>query len=284
MQSCVHAQTDIVLPLLEREMVMPATENPLRKRLEQQTVSPRKDQRPLDFYALTLSGLQHPTEKQLPYPLLYDNHGSEMFEEITAVSEYYPTREERKIIIEKAPHLVSNWSRDTIIVELGCGSASKTRHILEAFAKRHGKVHFIAIDISQTALDFAGKELKDLLGEKLQLTPICADYIDGVQRARNMFPTASMAVLWLGGSVGNMVRHNAASFLSQINRVLHPASMVVGIDVWKAPQLLYGAYHDKTGVTERFIRNILSTSRELDAWRFFGLFNPYVSFCLLPFL
>lgn len=213
------------------------------------------------FHEEAVRGLQAPsgTGKRLPYALLYDHAGSELFEQICDLPEYYPTREERRLILESAAEIVSTFPPGCVILELGCGSASKTKHLLEAYIRLHGKATFAAVDISAGALEFAGRELRDLLGhQQLEVVPICADYMEGVRLVRERFPDTPVVVLWLGGSIGNMVHREAAEFLQQMCGVLQPAALVVGIDVWKDASVLYNAYHDRQGVTERFITNILS--------------------------
>jgi dimethylhistidine N-methyltransferase len=251
--------------LIDSPVIVPATRSPVAA----------ADQPP-SFLDVAVLGLQASRDKMLPYALLYDNTGSELFEAICELPEYYPTREERRLIVTEADRIVATFPENCIIVELGCGSASKTKHILEAFIQRHGSAHFVALDISAGALDFAADELRGLLGStRLRVTPICADYVSGLYEISKRWPSTPIVVLWLGGSIGNMERPEAASFLSELTRILHPAVTVVGIDIWKSPSVLHDAYHDKAGVTERFIKNILvrlnhdlQADFHLDAFRY----------------
>ena len=202
------------------------------------------------------------TPKTLPPKWFYDARGSELFEQITTLPEYYPTRAEREILATYAPE-IANTTGATTLVELGSGSSEKTRLLLTAL-RDHGTLRtFVPLDVSGSALresaaaiaaDYPGLVVHGVLGdftEHLDLLP----------------GTAPRVVAFLGGTIGNLVPAERAKFLASVRSVLNAGEwLLLGTDLVKDPDTLVRAYDDAAGVTAEFNRNVLHVlNRELTA-------------------
>jgi L-histidine N-alpha-methyltransferase len=202
------------------------------------------------------------TPKWLPPKYFYDARGSELFEEITRLPEYYPTRAEREILSERASAIARITGAKTLI-ELGSGSSEKTRLLLDAL-REHGTLgSFAPLDVSAAAL---GSALDDLHREypDLHLHGIVADFV----RHLEVLPEAgTRLVAFLGGTIGNFTPAERAPFLSALRSRLAPGEfLLLGADLVKDPAVLVPAYDDRAGVTAEFNRNVLHVlNRELDA-------------------
>lgn len=199
--------------------------------------------------------------KHVPFSLLYSGRGSEIYEEITRLPEYYPVNAELDILINRGNEIVENFPSDCIIVELGCGSASKTKYLLRAFAQRHGRCHFVGVDISSSALEFAAEELRKF-DDRIQFTPVCNGYFESFAQIRQLFPTEKLVVLYLGSSLGNFSIDESIVFLNRIKTDLRCEMLLLAVDLWKSRDILYPAYHDSQGVTESFILNVIPVLNE----------------------
>jgi len=220
------------------------------------------------------------TPKQLFPKYLYDELGSRLFEAICAVPEYYLTRAEHEILSTHADDIVAaNPDCDTLI-ELGSGSAEKTRQIIEAMIRHRGELLFIPIDISASALKQSSEALLGSYPE-LRIRAYAADYYQALEAlsSRGADPDP-LLVLFLGSNIGNFEPDEALNFLRAIRRVLRPKdALLLGADLKKDPAVLEAAYNDPLGVTRAFIVNELERiNRELDAnfdlWAF-GLRSFY---------
>ncbi len=203
--------------------------------------------------------------KHLPCRYFYDTEGSRLFEAICRLPEYYLPRAEREILRAHAGEVASRFSGPITLVELGCGSAAKTRLLIEAFLRRHDTLRYVPVDISRTMLEeTAGALVRDYA--PLDVIAVCGDYEDGLRHMAEMTDRPRL-LLWLGSSVGNLHRPEAAAFLGHIRRQTAPHDRVlIGIDLRKDPEVLLRAYDDSQGVTARFNLNILARlNRELDA-------------------
>lgn len=201
--------------------------------------------------------------KTLPSRFFYDAEGSEIFEEICEQPEYYLTRAEREILAEHADAIAGRMPRGTALVELGSGSAEKTRLLIEAFLRRDGELSFVPIDISRSALEKSAEVLLERYPE-LSVHAVAAEYEAGIARIRAL-ERQPVLVAWLGSSIGNLGRKEAAAFLGRIRPELQPEDRVlVGIDLRKDAETLEAAYDDARGVTARFNLNLLRRiNREL---------------------
>jgi len=220
--------------------------------------------------------------KRLPAKLFYDAEGSRLFEEITQTAEYYPTRTEFSILKEYAGEIASTAGANLTLVELGAGSATKTRALIEAILRRQLRLEFHPVDVSPAALQDA---VTSLNGDytHLHVSPIVADY------TANFPPLQSLPgrklVLFIGSTIGNFEPSEAAQFLRDIRKSLEPGdAFLLGTDLVKDARILHDAYNDKQLVTERFNKNVLSRiNRELGAdfdvplFKHIALWNPVAS-------
>ncbi|MFJ2570519.1 L-histidine N(alpha)-methyltransferase [Streptomyces halstedii] len=205
-----------------------------------------------------LDGLtRHP--KSLPPKWFYDAHGSDLFEEITRLEEYYPTRAEREILLARAGDIAAASGARTLI-ELGSGSSEKTRHLLDALPGLHT---YVPVDVSESALTGAAQSL---LAERpgLSVHALIADFTHTLELPDSPGPRL---VVFLGGTLGNLLPGERAEFLRSVRARLSPGDgLLLGTDLVKDEATLVAAYNDAAGVTAAFNKNVLSVvDRELGA-------------------
>jgi dimethylhistidine N-methyltransferase len=209
---------------------------------------------------------------------LYDDLGSRLFEAICQVDEYYLTRSEDEILSTHADEIVSQIPGCETLIELGSGSAEKTRKIIEAIIQRRKDLLFIPVDISASALEESSHALLDSY-PTLRIRGYAADYFQALD-ALQLSTTQPALVLFLGSNIGNFEPDEALNFLRTIRRVLRKEdALLLGADLKKDSATLEAAYNDSLGVTRSFIVNELERiNRELDAnfdsWAF-GLRSFY---------
>ncbi|MFE3600953.1 L-histidine N(alpha)-methyltransferase [Streptomyces sp. NPDC059096] len=199
------------------------------------------------------------TPKTLPPKWFYDARGSELFEEITALPEYYPTRAEREILHARAPEIAAATGARTLI-ELGSGSSEKTRLLLESAPDL---THYVPVDVSESALSGAAEGLlADHPG--LDVHAIVADFTGGLSLPGSPGPRL---VAFLGGTIGNLLPAERAAFLASVRGLLAPGDgLLLGTDLVKEESVLVRAYDDASGVTAAFNKNVLTVvNRELGA-------------------
>ncbi|MGW2282598.1 L-histidine N(alpha)-methyltransferase [Streptomyces sp. NPDC001770] len=205
-----------------------------------------------------LAGLSR-RPKTLPPKWFYDARGSELFEEITRLPEYYPTRAEREILVAHAADIAAASGARTLI-ELGSGSSEKTRHLLDALPLLHS---YVPVDVSESALTGAAEAL---LAERPELNvhALIADFTGGLALPGTPGPRL---VAFLGGTIGNLLPEERATFLRSVRSILSPGdALLLGTDLVKEPATLVAAYDDASGVTAAFNRNVLEVvNRALDA-------------------
>ncbi|MFD4861660.1 L-histidine N(alpha)-methyltransferase [Streptomyces atratus] len=205
-----------------------------------------------------LHGLtRHP--KTLPPKWFYDAHGSELFEEITRLPEYYPTRAEREILIDRAEEIAAASGAQTLI-ELGSGSSEKTRHLLDALPALHS---YVPVDVSESALRGAAEAL---LAQRpdLSVHALIADFTGGLALPGTPGPRL---IAFLGGTIGNLLPDERSVFLKSVRSLLSPGdALLLGTDLVKDEKVLVAAYDDAAGVTAEFNKNVLRVvNRELGA-------------------
>lgn len=218
-----------------------------------QTVSP--------IGAAVAAGLSR-EPKSLPPHLFYDAEGSRLFEEITALPEYYLTRTERSILETNAKDMLAQAGPSLSLVELGAGTAEKTGILIRALLQRQLRVHFCPIDVCPDVLESARHRLAaEFPG--LKVHPLAADYTDGFAGLPAM--PGRKLVLYLGSSIGNFEPDAATSVLRNLrSRLTEGDCLLLGTDLEKSPALLLPAYDDSLGVTARFNKNmLLRINREL---------------------
>ncbi|SCF15489.1 L-histidine N(alpha)-methyltransferase [Micromonospora chokoriensis] len=201
-------------------------------------------------------------QKWLPPKWFYDARGSELFEEITRLPEYYPTRAEREVLAERAPDIAALTEAKTLI-ELGSGSSEKTRLLLDAFTRRGGLGTFVPLDVSVSALQGSTAQIAaDYPG--LRVRGIVGDFTRQLDR----LPTGGRRlVVFLGGTIGNLLPAERAGFLTAMRATLEVGDwLLLGTDLVKDPSVIVPAYDDAAGVTAEFNRNVLQViNRELGA-------------------
>jgi len=216
--------------------------------------------------------------RQLFPKYLYDPLGSRLFDAICHVDEYYPTRAENEILTMHADEIVAGVPDCRTLIELGSGSADKTRRIIEALLRRHSDLLFIPIDISASALEKSSRALLAAY-PALRIEAYAADYLEGLA-ALSSLPPGPALILFLGSNIGNFEKAEALTFLAAIRRILRQGdALLLGADLKKDRAMLEAAYNDALGVTRAFIVNELARiNRELggnfDLWAF-GLRSVY---------
>ncbi|MER5308447.1 L-histidine N(alpha)-methyltransferase [Streptomyces sp. NPDC002773] len=212
-----------------------------------------------DLRTDVLHGLTR-SAKELPPKWFYDARGSELFEEITRLPEYYPTRAEREILKERAPEIAAATGARTL-VELGSGSSEKTRFLIDALLP--GLDDYVPVDVSESALTGAAESL---LAERpeLKVHALVADFTRGLALPGSPGPRL---VAFLGGTIGNLLPSERRTFLRSVRAMLTPGdALLLGTDLVKDEATLVAAYDDSAGVTAAFNKNVLSViDRELGA-------------------
>jgi L-histidine Nalpha-methyltransferase len=216
---------------------------------------------PGDFAASVRAGLAKGGQKELHSQYLYDDLGSALFDAITCLPEYGLTRADVRLLEAHAGEISDSLPPCVRVVELGSGSGSKTRHVLEALASRVVAYH--PIDVSPAALAHCEKEL----AAYALVYPIQASYLDGLRDAAAQRTGEGLLVLFLGSSIGNFEREPGLECLRGIRSQLRPGdALLLGADLVKDPQTMLLAYDDPTGVTAAFNLNLLGrVNRELGA-------------------
>jgi L-histidine N-alpha-methyltransferase len=206
--------------------------------------------------------------KRLSPWLFYDPRGSELFEAITELPEYYLTRTERAIFAANADSILeAAGTKKLAILELGAGTAAKTGVLLAAAARKQGKVAYYPIDISAPALRVAQERLGAEMPE-VSVKPILGDYTAELDDLP--MPSCRRLVLYIGSSIGNFDPREATGLLRQLRRRLSAGDwLLLGVDHVKDRTTLLRAYNDIAGVTAEFNRNVLERiKRELGGtWR-----------------
>lgn len=219
--------------------------------------------RNLESFAAAVEAGLGARPKTLPCRFLYDERGSALFEEICKLPEYYLTRAEHQVLTDHADEIAAAFSTPIALVELGSGSSTKTRVLIEALLRRQPRLRYVPVDISRSMLEETAESLLEDYGA-LEVHAIAGEYQEGLRHVRN--ETRPKMIAWLGSNVGNFERGNAGRFLRGIRDVLSESDRVlIGIDLRKDRERLERAYDDRGGVTARFNLNLLARiNRELD--------------------
>jgi dimethylhistidine N-methyltransferase len=197
----------------------------------------------------------------------YDELGSQLFDAICLLPEYYLTRAENEIFARYADEIVSALDAERVsLLEMGSGSASKTRRIIEALLKRQRELIFIPVDISPVALETSSRVLLQSYPQ-LRIEAYAGDYYDGLAALGRVGREGRTLALFLGSNIGNFDMEDARRFLRALRGVLAPNdALLLGADLRKDTGVLEAAYDDSLGVTASFNLNLLARiNRELDA-------------------
>lgn len=201
-------------------------------------------------------------QKELSPKYFYDERGSELFEEITRLPEYYLTRAERLLLEQRISEIVAA-GRPCSLVELGAGSASKTRLIIDEMRSSGCAACYVPIDVSKDFLEATAVQLQADYSD-IQITPVISDITEPFALPMVASPTL---VAFLGSTIGNFSRESAIRLLSHVASGMGPSDrFLLGADLRKDPEIINRAYNDSKGVTAAFNLNVLERlNRELDA-------------------
>lgn len=244
-----------------------------------QDLGTTEDSLAVDFARELLAGLTA-NKKSIPSRFLYDKRGSELFERITELPEYYPARLETGILRDFAPEFAARACENVAIVELGSGSSKKTKMLLDAFGSK-AKM-YVAIEISKTALEHALSRIQEQYPQ-LKTVGICEDFNSEIELPRDVTQHGLIG-FFPGTTIGNLERAASIELLRAIRKTLgSDATLVVGIDLVKPPHILIAAYNDSQGVTAEFTRNILlhanhavGTNFRADTFEHQVIWNPHL--------
>ncbi|MBU8824428.1 L-histidine N(alpha)-methyltransferase [Mycolicibacterium goodii] len=202
------------------------------------------------------------TPKSLPPKWFYDAAGSDLFDQITRLPEYYPTRTEAQILRHRSAEIVAAAGADTL-VELGSGTSEKTRMLLDAMRDAGLLRRFIPFDVDAGILRSAGEAIgAEYPG--IEIEAVCGDFEEHLGKIPRV---GRRLVVFLGSTVGNLTPEPRAEFLATLADTLQPGdSLLLGTDLVKDTERLVRAYDDAAGVTAAFNRNVLAVvNRELSA-------------------
>jgi len=203
--------------------------------------------------------------KSLPPKWFYDAQGSALFDKITELREYYPTRAEREILHATATS-IAQLTRARTLVELGSGSSDKTRLLLDALRAAGALLCYVPVDVSEPALIAAGDALSaEYPG--LDVRAVVSDFEEHLGFPADGDAPAPRLVAFLGSTIGNLLPAQRAAFLARVRAGLRPGDFfLLGTDLVKDPSVLVAAYDDDSGVTAQFNKNVLAVlNNELGA-------------------
>jgi L-histidine Nalpha-methyltransferase len=200
--------------------------------------------------------------KSLPPKWFYDSVGSDLFDQITRLPEYYPTRAEARILRARSVEIATASAADTL-VELGSGTSEKTRMLLDALRDSGSLRRFIPFDVDAGMLNAAGSAIQREY-PAIEIDAVCGDFEEHLGKIPRV---GRRLVAFLGSTIGNLTPGPRADFLSALSDMLRPGdSLLLGTDLVKDVGRLVRAYDDSAGVTAKFNRNVLAVvNRELDA-------------------
>ena len=229
-----------------------------------------------DFLAEAIAGLSA-SPPTLPSKFFYDERGSDLFQQICELPEYYITRTERLILERHASEMADSIGGNAEIVGFGTGAGIKTRMLLE---RLQNPIAYVPVDISkQRLIDSAEALQKDI--PALEVLPVCADYLQPLRLPTPSRHPDHIAVYFPGSTIGNLEPPVARDFLIRVCRLCgHSGGLIIGVDLQKPREILEAAYNDSAGVTAQFNLNLLvRANRELGAnfdlaaWRHRAIYN-----------
>jgi dimethylhistidine N-methyltransferase len=219
--------------------------------------APRLD----DFHAEVIQGLSQ-DQKTLPCKFFYDDYGSQLFDQICDLPEYYPTRTEAAIMHEYGSQMAAAIGPHARLVEYGSGSSLKTRILLDHLPCPSS---YVPMDISGEHLMRSAANLAASYPH-LEVLPVCADYTQGFTLPEGTRPFERTVIYFPGSTIGNFHPTQARAFLADMAAVAGPSGgLLIGVDLRKSPTVLEPAYNDSQGVTAAFNKNLLTRiNQELD--------------------
>ena len=223
-------------------------------------------------------------QKTLPCRFFYDATGSELFEQICSLPEYYPTRMERDILRQHAPHMIETAMKaagddELTLVEFGSGSSVKTRILIETILTEQTTLDYVPIDISSDFLIASASDLQQDYPQ-LSIKAIASEYQGALPYLPNL-QVQSRLFLFLGSSIGNFNLDDASQFLETINQHMSATDrLLIGFDLVKNKSVLEAAYNDADDVTAMFNKNLLTRiNNELGGNFNLDQFEHHAPFC-----
>jgi dimethylhistidine N-methyltransferase len=229
-----------------------------------------------DFLAQAVAGLSS-SPRTLPSKFFYDERGSDLFQKICELPEYYVTRTETEILRRYTPEMATSIGQEAEIVGFGTGAGIKTRMLLE---RLENPIAYVPVDISRQRLTDSAEALSREM-PSLEVLPVCADYMQEIRLPKPTRKPQHIAVFFPGSTIGNMEPHLAQKFLARVAKLCgHSGGLIIGVDLQKPREILEPAYNDSAGVTAQFNLNLLvRANRELGAdfdlsqWQHRAIYN-----------
>ncbi|MDQ3414448.1 MAG: L-histidine N(alpha)-methyltransferase, partial [Verrucomicrobiota bacterium] len=215
--------------------------------------------------------------RTLPSKFFYDERGSDLFQEICELPEYYVTRTETEILRQHGTEIAESIGENAELVGFGTGAGVKTRLLLDHL---QNLIAYVPVDISKQRLTESAEALSREM-PNLEILPVCADYLQPFELPTPSREPAHIAVYFPGSTIGNMEPPVARHFLERVARLCgHSGGLIIGVDLQKSKEVLEAAYNDSAGVTAAFNLNMLDrANRELEAdfdlsqWRHRAVYN-----------
>ena len=230
----------------------------------------------IEFGRALRDGLRS-TPKQISPKYFYDERGSQLFDQICELPEYYPTRTEFSILEHNAAAIADQIGPRAEIIEFGAGSLTKVRVLLDALDQPQ---RFLPIDISGDHLENAADELRIDFPE-LDVEAIAGDYTRSLELPDRATNGGRRVGFFPGSTIGNFTPEEALAFLKRAARLLHGGGLLIGVDLVKSPAILHAAYNDAQGVTAAFNMNLLHRANrelgsdfDLHAFEHYAFYNP----------
>jgi len=229
-----------------------------------------------DFLEQAIAGLST-SPRTLPSKFFYDERGSDLFQEICELPEYYVTRTETEILRRYGAEMADSIGENAELVGFGTGAGVKTRMLLDHLKNL---IAYVPVDISKQRLTDSAEALsREMPG--LEILPVCADYLQPLELPTPSRRPAHIAVYFPGSTIGNMQPEVARHFLQRVARLCGKSGgLIIGVDLQKSREVLEAAYNDRAGVTAAFNLNMLErANRELGAdfdlsqWRHRAVYN-----------
>jgi len=245
---CYIIYTYFIHPLLEKQLI-----SQVRPDKTPLTTDSRKETN-ADAAGDILAGLKQ-KQKKLPTKYFYDKQGSQLFDEICKLEEYYPTRTEFSILQTNITEIVELIKPRSVMIELGSGSSTKTKILLNHL---DDLAAYIPVDISSQYLNQSAQSLR-LIYPDLKIVPLTADYTKNFILPDVGDPNAKKLVFFPGSTLGNFYPNEAIAFMQNMRKIIGSCGgVLIGIDLQKDPQVLNNAYNDSKGVTAAFNLNMLN--------------------------
>lgn len=218
------------------------------------------DKQGLDTFVQDVTTGLTASSKYIPVKYVYDDLGSQLFEQVTQQPEYYLTRAEKEILARFAPEIVQQLAENTALVELGCGNALKTRFLIEALLQKQGKSLFVPIDIAEDFLFSQSQKLRTTYAD-LDVLGVAADYHDGLEILLKHV-TQPKLIIWLGSDIGHLPHAQAAEMLrEQVISVMNPEDkLLIGVDLKKSADTISAAYGSKPKTLIRELSHALAAN------------------------